>query len=225
MAWDDVWEKVFVEHEWGKYPSEDLVRFVARNFYKAPDRSAVKLLEVGCGPGANLWFAAREGFAGYGIDGSATAITLAKARLDGECPGWRGELLVGDMERLPYDDDFFDGVIDHEAVYANPYENAVAIYHEMWRVTKPGGKLFSKTFATGCVGEGTGKKAGHNAWYPTEGPLKGDGDRYTRFTAYEEIHRLCKDWKNISVNLVTYTTDGVEKGNTVKEWVVTAEKA
>jgi tRNA G46 methylase TrmB len=52
-----------LQQEWGKYPPEHVIRFVARNFYRVPDRKYVHLLEVGCGPGANVWFMAREGFA------------------------------------------------------------------------------------------------------------------------------------------------------------------
>ena len=63
MSWDNIWDEVFRSQPWGKYPSEDVIRFVARNFYKAPDRSSVKILEVGCGPGANLWYIAKERFA------------------------------------------------------------------------------------------------------------------------------------------------------------------
>ena len=101
MSWDPVWENVFRSQAWGKYPGEDLIRFVARNFYGVPDRSAIRLLEVGCGPGANLWFMAREGFTVYGIDGSQTAIDQARARLDAECPGWKGQLWCGDMGKIP----------------------------------------------------------------------------------------------------------------------------
>ena len=60
MSWDATWEEVFRQQEWGKYPGEDLIRFVARNFYNVEKRSDIKILEVGCGPGANLWFIARE---------------------------------------------------------------------------------------------------------------------------------------------------------------------
>jgi SAM-dependent methyltransferase len=225
MAWGKVWEQEFLRHSWGKYPGEDIIRFVARNFYAAPDRSGIKLLEVGCGPGANLWYAAREGFAVYGVDGSPTAIQAAAARLDGECPGWSGALKVADIEHLPFPEMFFDGVLDSEAVFANPYENAAAIYHEMWRVTKPRGKLYSKTFAQGCFGEGTGKKAGHHAWFPSKGPLAGiEGDRFTRFTSYEEIPVLLRDWRNIQIGLITYSVGRIEDEQTVKEWVITAEK-
>ena len=33
MAWDSVWDGVFRENEWGKYPDENLIRFVAGKYY------------------------------------------------------------------------------------------------------------------------------------------------------------------------------------------------
>lgn len=62
MSNDNIWNSVFKNQEWGKYPSEDLIRFIARNFYSIKNRLDVKVLEIGCGPGANIWFLAREGF-------------------------------------------------------------------------------------------------------------------------------------------------------------------
>lgn len=58
-----------------------MIRFIARNFYKVNNRESIKILEVGCGPGANLWYMNREGFTVYGIDGSETAIKKAEKRL------------------------------------------------------------------------------------------------------------------------------------------------
>ena len=88
MAWNPIWERVFSSQPWGKYPGEDLIRFVARNFYAAPDRAAVRVLEVGSGTGANLWFLAREGFAAFGVEGSPTAARQSLDRLGAECAGW-----------------------------------------------------------------------------------------------------------------------------------------
>ena len=68
--WDKGWDKIFSTQEWGKYPGEELIRFIARNFYAAPNRKDIRILEVGCGTGANLWFLAKEGFNAFGIDGS-----------------------------------------------------------------------------------------------------------------------------------------------------------
>jgi SAM-dependent methyltransferase len=171
--WDSVWEGVFSRQAWGRYPGEDLIRFVARNFYSHAQRADVRILEVGCGPGANLWFLAREGFAFAGIDGSAAAITQAQQRLDAEVPGWRdrGSLDVGDIVNLPFPSGHFDAVIDNECVYCNDFESSVRIYNEMARVTKSGGKLFARTFAAGSWVDGEGELIGRNYWRCSAGPL------------------------------------------------------
>lgn len=222
MSWDPVWEKVFREQVWGRYPGEELIRFVARNFFSVQERSAVRILEAGCGPGANLWFLAREGFSFAGIDGSATAIAKAEKRLDEECPGWRsrGELKVGDIGNLPFGNAVFDAVIDNEAVCCNPWEASRAIYAEMARVTKPEGKLFSRIFADGTWGEGTGQPAGRHAWHCDEGPMAGKG--FTRFTTLEEIPDLISGFDVRSIELLTWTLEARDK--TIREWVVHGEK-
>lgn len=218
--WDPVWEDIFVSREWGKYPSEDLVRFVARNFYDVPDRSAVRLLEVGCGPGANLWYVAREGFSFVGIDGSGTAIDKATSRLDAECPGWRGrgELKVGDIVKLPYECDSFDAVIDNEALYCNGFEAACTIYSEILRVLKPGGLLYSRTFASGSWGDGTGECIGRSSWLCSDGPLAGKG--LSRFTAEDEIPILLNGFEMCSLEVLSWTMDSQQQR--ISEWLITA---
>ncbi|ELB7666084.1 SAM-dependent methyltransferase, partial [Campylobacter upsaliensis] len=36
---EQIWEEIFSKKEWGKYPSESVIRFIARNFYNAKDRN------------------------------------------------------------------------------------------------------------------------------------------------------------------------------------------
>lgn len=222
MSWDPVWEDVFQNNEWGKYPSEEVIRFVARNFYSVVNRKNITILEVGCGPGANLWYAAREGFSIIGVDGSETAIAKAKQRLDKEVPGWNGHLYVGDIKKLDLPDSSVDAVIDSEAIYANEYDVSCAIFKEIARVLKPGGKVFSKTFATGMVGDQTGEKVGHNAWIVAEGPLEGKG--FSRFTSRSEIYDLVKPLSVQSLELVERSWDGLDSGKRVSEFVIVAEK-
>ncbi|MDP2859930.1 MAG: class I SAM-dependent methyltransferase, partial [Bacillota bacterium] len=85
-----LWETIFDSRGWGRYPAEDLIRFVAREAFTAKDRSALKALELGCGPGGNLWFLANEGIPFDAFEGSAAAVSRAVARLNQETPGWRG---------------------------------------------------------------------------------------------------------------------------------------
>ncbi|MCG2775783.1 MAG: class I SAM-dependent methyltransferase [Desulfobacterales bacterium] len=143
MNSDDVWEKIFQNQEWGKYPAEVLIRFIAKNFYHT-DRGTIRILEVGCGPGPNVWYFAREGFKAYGIDISPTAIENARKRIKED--GLSAELAVGNIEKLPYSDAFFDCVVDNECLYCNPLKKAEYILKEVKRVLKKGGTLFSRTF-------------------------------------------------------------------------------
>jgi SAM-dependent methyltransferase len=220
MSWDPVWEDVFRHQAWGKYPGEDLIRFVARHFYGAIDRRQIKLLEVGCGPGANLWFMAREGFSIYGIDGSQTAIDQARERLDAECPGWKGQLWCGDMGQIPVEDGFFAAVIDNEAVYCNAYQTSRQIYQEMARVTHKGGMLYARTFARGSWGSDTGETLGHNAWRVAEGPLLNKG--YARFTDHDEIEDLFQGFRIQEVELLLRSMEN--KSHEIKEWIILGEK-
>src|SRR5947209_316409 len=112
MSWDPMWEEIFRTREWGKYPPEELIRFIARNYYSATDRKQIKILELGCGMGANTWFLAREGFDTYGIDGSQTAIRKAEMRLKEE--GLSAHLRIGEIASLAdyYPAAHFDAVID-----------------------------------------------------------------------------------------------------------------
>lgn len=219
---DYIWEKIFLNQAWGKYPSEDLIRFIARNFYGAPNRKQVRVLELGCGPGANLWYLAREGFSFVGIDGSATAITQASQRLDDESPGWRehSELHVGDVRHLPFSDESFDAVIDHECVYCNNFQSAQRIYGEAHRVLRKGGYLFVRTFASGCWGDGTGQPLGHNAWLCAEGPIEGKG--LARFTSLDEIPVLLHGFEILGIELISRSAN--ERQDLITEWVVNARK-
>ena len=53
--WNSGWDKIFKDNEWGKYPCEELIRFISRKFH-GKNRKIIKILEVGCGAGANIWF-------------------------------------------------------------------------------------------------------------------------------------------------------------------------
>ncbi len=218
-SWDPVWEEIFSTRDWGKYPNEDLIRFVARNFYRAPKRGDIKILEVGSGTGANLWYVAREGFSVYGIDGSESGVELTIRRLNEEVPGWQGEILVGDIVSLEYPDEYFDGAIDNEAICANSFENAAKIYNELHRVLKPGGKLYTRAFTTETVGFETGKEVGRNAFLPDVGPLEGKG--YTRYSTEECMRLFLSSFEILELDKVSR---GYGDLDTIAEWSIVAQK-
>jgi ubiquinone/menaquinone biosynthesis C-methylase UbiE len=222
MAWDMGWDTLFEKHGWGQYPPEELIRFIARNFSSRPDRKSVKILEVGCGPGANIWFLCREGYSTYGIDGSQVAIGLASERLKKE--GLIAELHTGDITRIPFPDNFFDAVIDIECIYANTLKDSKIIMGEIDRVLKPGGIFFSKTFMTGTYGDGKGERVPdepHTYKNLKEGALR-QGYGIIRFTSEDDIKDLYSRFDIASIDYLVQSRNN--RRYEIKEWLIECKK-
>lgn len=194
------WDVVHKSREGAKYPDTELVRFMAKNYYVAEDRSRIKVLEIGCGTGANLWYILREGFSPTGVDGSEFALKQAMKRFE---PTYAPLFHLGDiletLRSIP--DESRDVIVDVEAVYANTFSDAKFIYNECHRVLKPGGKMFIKTFADG-----------------TE--IDALDETYVRLTKFGEIKPLLSKFSGLSIfKHQRETTKGL-----IVEWVIEATK-
>src|SRR5258708_37026345 len=109
-TFDEIWARRYENPKYRNfYPYTEVVSFVFRNAPQKP-KAETHILEIGCGTGNNLWFAAREGFSGSGIDASETAINFAKDRFASE--GLKADLRVGDFTKLPFTDRMFDLALD-----------------------------------------------------------------------------------------------------------------
>jgi SAM-dependent methyltransferase len=220
----EYWERVFATRPWGSYPPEELVRFMARNFRSAPDKSGIRVLEVGCGPGPNIWYLVREGFTVAGIDGSPTAVRQARERLATEklphtTP--RVDLRVGDFASLPWPDAMFDVVVDIAALYANPIGKIAASIAEINRVLKPSGMFFGKMFGTATTGSSSGEpiEPGTRS-HPTTGPCAGND--VAHFFSREELNDLFAGFGGLGVDQ-THRTDRNGEIH-IFEWLVSARK-
>jgi len=218
-SWDPVWDEIFRSKEWGKYPPEHVVRFVAGNFYSAPDRDEVRLLEIGCGPGANVWFMAREGFTVSGIDGSPTAISRAKERLVHE--GLRADLRVGDFATLPWPDCSFDGVVENVSLYCNRWKAVKRSLDEVRRVLKLGAPFLSSFFSDRTWGYGLGTMVEPDGFIDiTEGPLAGAG--FCMFLNHTRLSDLFRDFANVAVERILRTVQ--QEQHLVEQFVITCRK-
>jgi SAM-dependent methyltransferase len=218
-TWDPVWEQIFRSKEWGKYPPEHVIRFVVRTFNGALDRSKVRLLEIGCGPGANVWFMAREGFHTSGIDGSATAIQKASARLTND--GLIADLRIGDFAQLSWEDASFDGVVENVSLYTNPWVNIQQALREVCRVLKPGAPFLSSFFTDGTWGYGQGDMVETDGFVNLrEGPLAGAG--FCLFLNRNRVPDLFRDFTDVNVERVSWTLNSEQ--HLVEQFVITCRK-
>ena len=91
------------------------------------------VFDAGCGAGGGAKIALDLGANVYGLDASEEMISFAKANLP------EADFRVGDLEDLPFEDNFFDAVIAANSVqYAENPQNALK---EIRRVCKPDGKI------------------------------------------------------------------------------------
>lgn len=211
------WDDKFRLGRWGRYPPEDLVRFMGRN-YQGIDHGKVSVLEVGCGPGANLWFLHREGFHIAGIDGSPAAIEASAYRLAHENKDLNPlapDLRTGDFSVLPWPDAGFDLVVDIYAIYANTLKVIHATLAEIDRVLKPGGRIYSKLWGRNTTGYGEGKKIEEGTYedIPT-GPCKGMG--LSHFFDQGEIQKVFSKFEILAIDVLTRTDS--EKGHRIEEY-------
>jgi SAM-dependent methyltransferase len=128
-----------------RYPNEELLRFLAREFGMVPaaSRREISILEVGCGSGANLWMIGREGFSAHGLDLSAEGLALCREMLSGW--GVTASLRQGDMTTLPYETGSMHAVVDVFSAYCLDEAGFGRFLEEVARVLAPGGRFFTFT--------------------------------------------------------------------------------
>lgn len=203
------WDEKFRTRSWGRYPPEDLVRFIGRN-YKNTARDQVKILEIGCGTGANLWFLHREGYAVAGIDGSPAGIEIARKRLAEENENLdtvTPDFKVGDFSSLPWADNTFDVVVDIFALYANTRAVIDQTVSEIHRVLKPGGRFYTKMWGRGCTGYGEGIKIEDGTYDEIPRGVCHDMG-VSHFVDEADIHDIFKNFQIDTIDVLSRSDQG-----------------
>ena len=218
MNTHDAWEEIHRTKNWGTYPSEHIIRFVARNYY-SKERNKVKILDFGCGTGANTWYLAREGFDTYAFDISETAIQKLMSLLREE--HLTAHVDVQDGLKLRYENDLFDAVIDNVSIQSNIKKDIKTMYENVYHVLKPRGKMISVVFDKDTTGYGTGVEVESGTYEGLEtGNLQGLGVRH--FFTKDELRKMLEDvgFENLCIDINLFT----DNGNVVSQLIATGDK-
>lgn len=129
--------RVEQSHWWYAGRRKILTDFVEEICRKVTDRRP-RILDVGCGTGANLMMLSQYGDA-EGVDVSEDALSFCRER-------GLEKVTLGEAEKLPYEDGTFDLVTAFDVV--EHIDDDLAGLREMRRVLRPGGHvlLFVPTF-------------------------------------------------------------------------------
>lgn len=184
MSNRELWGKVMGQRQ-AKYPREDIVRFVARNYYGVPDRSEVRFLDLGCGAGAISQYLCGEGFTVDAVDQIRPATEPNYATFT---------FYESDLTEWDYPENKYDCVIDNTTLcHVREYEAVLESVHES---LKEGGKLFS-IFPT---------VFNHTSLFIDKG--------YTKKFMHGEAQDVFKMFSNVKVGRLSYTDMSVMKSLT-----------
>ncbi|OHC00870.1 MAG: hypothetical protein A3G70_07385 [Planctomycetes bacterium RIFCSPLOWO2_12_FULL_39_13] len=223
--WDEIYKIKKERGSFNKYPTEHIVVFIAKNFYRIPDRRAIKILEIGCGSGCNLIYLAKEGFSAYGIDQSAYAIDMSKEFLLKNGCAAQTEMCCATS--LPFHDNFFDACVESNSIHCNTTEDIKLMIKEILRVLKPGGKFFgifisdkSDEFGKGIEIDGATFNLSDTKTF--RGQF--DGFPVIHFFSKDEILHLTKDFSCCKLELDLTTVETGSYKNPLGYWLVELEK-
>lgn len=134
---NNAWEAIYQSGaQLNVAPYHQIVTLLCRHFPN-PLAAPLRLLEVGCGAGNNLGFAASRGFDCYGLDISIASLIFAQQKMTQS--GHSVNFAVADAARLPYAGSSFSVVIDRGALSCLTEENVENAIAEVARVLEKDG--------------------------------------------------------------------------------------
>ena len=150
MSNDKIWENIYSkEKQINRYPYGELVSifFHSLKFLdtETKEKSKIKVLELGCGAGNNLWFFAENGFDTYGIDGSESACKIAKELC--ESRNQKVTIQQAYFDNLPFENESMDIIIDRELTCCGTEKDIKKWWKEANRVLKKEGIVISFKFS------------------------------------------------------------------------------
>ncbi|HYW40730.1 MAG TPA: class I SAM-dependent methyltransferase [Terriglobales bacterium] len=140
----DDWARFYADPKPVSLNSQNLIsrRRFALEMIEARVPPGSKVLDIGCGTGHLAGELMRRGYEAWGVDFSDAMVRYAREHYDAD------RFQVGDIERIPFPDNSFDGVMSLGVMeYLSADEPAL---REMWRVLKPGGRAVITTPSSIC---------------------------------------------------------------------------
>lgn len=120
-------------------------RWLIRETKRSVLNPTMSALDLGCGNGRNLVFLAREfGMHGYGCDSSAAAIKEAKRLAEGTNLRFETRSMAGTYPDIKDNSQMLG--LDMMSSHFLTAEERVLLRDEMYRMLRPGGYFFMKTF-------------------------------------------------------------------------------
>jgi ubiquinone/menaquinone biosynthesis C-methylase UbiE len=155
---------------------------------------AKRVLDLGCGAGRHTILLARAGFHVISLDVSETALNMLEGRL--KTASIDNVTLVKDeMWKLPFIDDYFDGVVCTNVLHHGTLAEIKRATQEIHRVMRRRASAFIIALSTADFRNGNGKRLERNTYVFTTGEERGI---IHHFFTRQELQSCLNKFENLS---------------------------
>lgn len=187
-----------------RYPHQLVVSFALRTF-----KQGGAILDLGCGAGRHLKFLAENGFEAYGCDYSSSGIKASQELL--ASANLKANFEIASVDNLPYDDEFFDGLICFGVLYYNDKQSIQKAASEIFRVLKKGSKALILVRSLEDYRYEKAKKLSKYEVIIQENDEKRsafkENDMPMYFFDKDEVKRVFAHFKNLEINRIRTSFD------------------
>jgi SAM-dependent methyltransferase len=218
MTFSKEWEESYRQNvQMALWPWTDIVVMVMK--YARPTANTAKVLELGCGPGANIPFLLSLGLDYYAIDGSESVVQNVRERF----PQCAQQIVVGDFtEKIPFEMQF-DLVIDRASLPHNTHQSIKKCLALVWQKMTPNAKYVGVDwFGVESTDFHKGKVAGDEFCRSDAGFYVGMGP--THFFTRSIINDLFDRFKMVAMEEKKMTRYLPEEGWAQSTWNFVAQK-
>jgi len=223
----DNWKSMYsIQGYRAVYPNEYIVRFISKYFgpsnipFKHKDNSSIKILDLGSGSGRHIICLAKEGFSVYGIEQTEEGVEQTKKWLESE--NLSAEVKTGDFSNTGYPDNFFDAIIDFQAIQHNNIEGIKKSFDETHRILKENGIFLSILRSKEDYLSEKGTKLEHNTYTNIdEGDMLGAG--ICHFFEKQELEKFASKFEILSLEVNKRSVNNGE--DFICEWLLTLKKS
>ncbi len=207
-VWEDSFKDQVKYYSYNTAPVDVIVRNVSyylRARYSNEQINKLKFLEIGCGAGVNLAWLAKKGVQVSGVDISEEALELAKQKLQEENI-YYDSLVHKSVTDLPFDDDFFMGVVESCVVQHIRDVDRSKAFSEIYRVLKPGGVFVGHMLDRDCTAFKVENSDGGSMVFEDSAKPKFylTNIGYAHFFSEEELKVLLNNFSTIDISKTTY---------------------
>jgi SAM-dependent methyltransferase len=221
----NAWDRLFSVASFSpRYPNEHVIRWCLRNF-RRERAGEFHLLDAGCGTGRHALFMAEQGYQVSALDYSAIAID--DLRHAAQRAGRSITTAVESVDRLPFADASFDGVLSFGVLYYLSPQGFRQSLHEILRVLKPGGQALVMVKSAGdsrCTFSDSLGDGRFRIQPPPEGAgWKAEEGMELTLLTRDELVTLTRDFATVRIEQSIFTTDNGRFRE--EEWYLTLGRA